>query len=83
MGPVITVVFAIIGERPILHYPAYDARPPLTPKACAGGCRPILPFCYNASPGEESFMRIFEKLQPLSLLALRLALGVIFFYHGY
>jgi putative oxidoreductase len=28
-------------------------------------------------------MRIFEKLQPLSLLALRLALGVIFFYHGY
>jgi putative oxidoreductase len=28
-------------------------------------------------------MRIFEKLQPLSLLGLRLALGVIFFYHGY
>jgi putative oxidoreductase len=28
-------------------------------------------------------MRIFEKLQPLSLLVLRLALGVIFFYHGY
>ena len=28
-------------------------------------------------------MRIFEKLQPLSLLALRLALGAIFFYHGY
>jgi putative oxidoreductase len=28
-------------------------------------------------------MRISEKLQPLSLLALRLALGVIFFYHGY
>ena len=28
-------------------------------------------------------MRIFEKLQPLSLLALRLALGLIFFYHGY
>lgn len=28
-------------------------------------------------------MRIFEKLQPLSLLLLRLALGVIFFYHGY
>ena len=28
-------------------------------------------------------MRIFEKLQPLSLLALRLALGVVFFYHGY
>ena len=28
-------------------------------------------------------MRTFEKLQPLSLLALRLALGIIFFYHGY
>jgi putative oxidoreductase len=28
-------------------------------------------------------MRIFEKLQPLSLLGLRLALGIIFFYHGY
>jgi uncharacterized membrane protein YphA (DoxX/SURF4 family) len=28
-------------------------------------------------------MRIFQKLQPLSLLALRLALGAIFFYHGY
>jgi len=28
-------------------------------------------------------MRIFEKLQPLALLALRLALGIIFFYHGY
>jgi putative oxidoreductase len=28
-------------------------------------------------------MRIFEKLQPLSLLALRLGLGVIFFYYGY
>ena len=28
-------------------------------------------------------MRIFDKLQPLSLLALRLALGIIFFYHGY
>lgn len=28
-------------------------------------------------------MRIFEKLQPLSLLALRLSLGIIFFYHGY
>jgi uncharacterized membrane protein YphA (DoxX/SURF4 family) len=28
-------------------------------------------------------MRILEKLQPLSLLILRLALGVIFFYHGY
>jgi putative oxidoreductase len=28
-------------------------------------------------------MRIFDKLQPLSLLALRLGLGVIFFYHGY
>jgi putative oxidoreductase len=28
-------------------------------------------------------MRIFEKLQPLSLLALRLALGIVFFYHGY
>jgi uncharacterized membrane protein YphA (DoxX/SURF4 family) len=28
-------------------------------------------------------MRILEKLTPLSLLALRLALGVIFFYHGY
>jgi uncharacterized membrane protein YphA (DoxX/SURF4 family) len=28
-------------------------------------------------------MRIFEKLQPLSLLALRLVLGAIFFYHGY
>jgi len=28
-------------------------------------------------------MRIFDKLQPLSLLTLRLGLGVIFFYHGY
>lgn len=28
-------------------------------------------------------MRIFDKLQPLSLLALRLALGIVFFYHGY
>jgi putative oxidoreductase len=28
-------------------------------------------------------MRIFDKLQPLSLLALRLGLGLIFFYHGY
>jgi putative oxidoreductase len=28
-------------------------------------------------------MRILEKLQPLSLLALRLALGIVFFYHGY
>ena len=28
-------------------------------------------------------MRILEKLKPLSLLGLRLALGVIFFYHGY
>jgi putative oxidoreductase len=28
-------------------------------------------------------MRILQKLQPLSLLALRLGLGVIFFYHGY
>lgn len=28
-------------------------------------------------------MRILDKLQPLSLLALRLGLGVIFFYHGY
>jgi len=28
-------------------------------------------------------MRILEKLQPLSLLGLRVALGVIFFYHGY
>jgi len=28
-------------------------------------------------------MRILEKLMPLSLLGLRLALGVIFFYHGY
>jgi uncharacterized membrane protein YphA (DoxX/SURF4 family) len=28
-------------------------------------------------------MRVFEKLQPLSLLALRLALGIVFFYHGY
>ena len=28
-------------------------------------------------------MRILEKLQPLSLLGLRVALGGIFFYHGY
>jgi putative oxidoreductase len=28
-------------------------------------------------------MRTLEKLMPLSLLGLRLALGVIFFYHGY
>jgi putative oxidoreductase len=28
-------------------------------------------------------MHIFEKLKPLALLWLRLALGVIFFYHGY
>jgi len=28
-------------------------------------------------------MQILEKLKPLSLLGLRLALGVIFFYHGY
>ena len=28
-------------------------------------------------------MRFLEKLSPLSLLGLRLALGVIFFYHGY
>ncbi len=28
-------------------------------------------------------MQIFEKLKPLGLLWLRLALGVIFFYHGY
>lgn len=28
-------------------------------------------------------MRIFEKLQPLSLFGLRLALGIVFFYHGY
>jgi putative oxidoreductase len=28
-------------------------------------------------------MLISEKLQPVSLLVLRLALGVIFFYHGY
>lgn len=28
-------------------------------------------------------MRMFDKLQPLSVLALRLALGIIFFYHGY
>lgn len=28
-------------------------------------------------------MRILEKLTPLSLLGLRVALGVIFFYHGY
>jgi putative oxidoreductase len=28
-------------------------------------------------------MRVLEKLQPLSLLSLRLALGIIFFYHGY
>jgi putative oxidoreductase len=28
-------------------------------------------------------MRIFDRLQPLSLLGLRVALGVIFFYHGY
>jgi putative oxidoreductase len=27
-------------------------------------------------------MRVFEKLQPLSLLGLRLALGIISFYHG-
>jgi putative oxidoreductase len=28
-------------------------------------------------------MRVLESLTPVSLLALRLALGVVFFYHGY
>jgi putative oxidoreductase len=28
-------------------------------------------------------MRFLDKLQPLSLLALRLGLGIVFFYHGY
>jgi uncharacterized membrane protein YphA (DoxX/SURF4 family) len=28
-------------------------------------------------------MQILEKLKPLSLLGLRLALGLVFFYHGY
>jgi uncharacterized membrane protein YphA (DoxX/SURF4 family) len=28
-------------------------------------------------------MQFFEKLKPLALLALRLALGLVFFFHGY
>src|ERR1700721_623501 len=28
-------------------------------------------------------MHVFEKLKPLALLWLRLALGLVFFYHGY
>jgi hypothetical protein len=41
------------------------------------------PFCYNARAEAGRNMRSLDKLRVLGLLWLRIALGVIFFYHGY